>query len=150
MKHFCIFLISISLSVFYLVNSDLYFGTNKRECYVIDNILEQIDVIYNTSEVNRTSEDFRKYIAYNPQQCHSRYSNVYKCCLVKIKSNNFGYNFCGQVQNENYSDIPKVIEDIRSQGRNFTQSKNDIKIDCESNYKKIFSFAVLLLIVLIL
>ena len=152
MKYTCVFLIFISLSVFDLVKSDLYFGLNNKTCHDINETLNVIDFIYNkTSENNGTTEDFRDYIAYNPQQCKSRKTKNYRCCLVKIKSDGFGYNFCGLVSDNDYSDISKIIENIKNdQERNFTQTLNYIKIDCESNYNKIFSFAILLMIVLIL
>ena len=153
MKYFCVFLILVSLSVFNSVISDLYFGSNNRTCYEANDTLYKIKDICEIPKVNRTNEDFRDYTAYNPQQCQSRSSNLPdggECCLFKIKYEEFSYNFCGQVTKEEYDNIPGLIDNILEQNKTLSNNKKDIKIDCESNYNKIFSFAFLLMIVLIL
>ena len=147
MKYLSIFLVSLSLLFFDLVKSDLYFGKNGRECYEISDTLTKIAGLDGRSKNNKT-EEFRDYAAFNTQQCQSRSNDNYKCCFVNIQYDHYWFNFCGMVIGNKYENIPSYINELKGTG--FEGSKKIFKIDCGANYNRLFSFAFLLILALIL
>ena len=93
----------------------------------------------------------------NPENCNLReslYGN--KCCYVSLRLNGTQYSFCGANDRKVKTDIEiqKFMEEIQEKYDYIpkeTDIKKILKIDCvgeKINYKKVFSFIILILFIL--
>jgi len=83
--------------------------------------------------------------ASSTKECINLKTNEYKCCFLKIKSNDGEESYCTSVSKSNYDNIKDYIKNMEEKGK--SDNVDIKKLDCKSIYLEIsvLSFILLLL-----